>query len=144
MLLPRILVADLFDDVFKDSFYRPSRVLFSTNPSNLMKTDIKETDAGYELAMDLPSFKKEDIKIEINNGYLTINATQNYEKDEKDENGKYIRQERRYGTCSRTFYIGEGITNEDIKAKYENGTLALEIPKKELKEVETKKYIEIE
>ena len=144
MLIPRVLASDLFDDVFNDSFYRPSRVLFSTKPSNFMKTDIKETETGFELVMDLPSFKKEDIKIEVTNGYLTVKATQNLENEEKDEQGKYIRQERRYGACSRTFYVGEGMKNEDIKAKFENGTLLLNIPKKEQSEVETNKYIEIE
>jgi Molecular chaperone (small heat shock protein) len=143
MLLPRMLTTDLFDDVFNDSSQRP-KVIFSSRPSNLMKTDIKETDNSFELVMDLPSFKKEDIKVEIDNGYLTVSAKQNFENNETDENGKYIRQERRYGSCKRSFYVGDGIVNEDIKAKFENGSLLLNIPKKELAEIETKKHIEIE
>lgn len=111
----------------------------------MMKTDIKDTDNGYEVIMNLPGARKEDVKAELKDGYLTINVTSNTNNDEKDENGKYIRRERFTGSCSRSFYVGDQITQEDIKAKFENGTLTMIIPKKEAKPaVEDKKYIAIE
>ena len=110
-----------------------------------MKTDIKETDNGYEVTMNLPGVKKEDVKAELKDGYLTIQASSNTSKDEKDNDGRYIRRERYAGTCSRSFYVGDAVTQEDIKAKFENGTLTLDIPKKDAKPaVEQKKYISIE
>ena len=101
-----------------------------------MKTDIKETESAYELDIDLPGYKKEDVQAELKDGYLTISAKTNTTKEEKDENGKYLRKERYSGSCSRSFYVGEDITEEDIKAKFEDGTLKLSIPKKEAKPVE--------
>ena len=113
--------------------------------SSLMSTDIKDTDAGYEVTMNLPGVKKEDVKAELKDGYLTINASSNSSKDEKDDNGHYIRRERYSGSCSRSFYVGDQVTEADIKAKFEDGTLKLLIPKKEEKPaVEEKKYIAIE
>lgn len=110
-----------------------------------MKTDIKDTDQGYEITMNLPGVKKEDVKAELKDGYLTISATSNSNKDEKDNNGRYIRRERYSGSCSRSFYVGDQITEADIKARFENGTLTMQIPKKEEKPaVEDKKYIAIE
>ena len=111
---------------------------------NLMKTDIREHDAGYELDIDLPGFKKDEIKVELENGYLTISATKGADNDEQDKKGKYIRRERYAGTMQRSFYVGDDVTQEDIKAKFENGILRLSIPKKDAKAVETKKTIAIE
>lgn len=113
--------------------------------SSFGKTDIKELKDNYLLEIELPGFNKEDIKAEINNGYLIVTAAHNENKDEKDKEGKYIRKERYTGQFTRSFYIGDNITQEDIKGKFENGLLKLEVPKKEAKELaEEKKYIQIE
>lgn len=109
-----------------------------------MKTDVKEVENGYEVAMDLPGFKKEDISAKLENGYLTITAFKGLDKDEKNEEGKYIRRERYSGSCSRSFYVGDGVTEEDIKARFEDGILKLDIPKKDAEKIEQKKYISIE
>lgn len=109
-----------------------------------MKTDVKETDAGYEVDIDLPGFKKDEISAKLDDGYLTISASKGLDKDEKNKEGKYIRKERYAGAMSRSFYVGGDVTEEDIKAKYEDGILRLSIPKKEAKAVENKKYIAIE
>ena len=109
-----------------------------------MNTDIKENDNDYELTMNLPGVKKEDVTAELKDGYLTIHATSNQNKDEKDEDGKYIRRERYSGSCNRSFYVGDAVTEEDIKANFENGTLKMTIPKKEAKAVPEKKFISIE
>ena len=110
-----------------------------------MRTDIKDTESGYEVTMNLPGVKKEDVKAELKDGYLTISASANNSKDEKDDNGRYIRRERYSGSCSRSFYVGDQVTEADIKAKFENGTLTLLVPKMEEKPaVENKKYIAIE
>ena len=139
MLMPSIFGEDLFDDFFGYPFRG-----YEMN-SSLMSTDIKDTDAGYEVTMNLPGVKKEDVKAELKDGYLTINASSNSSKDEKDDNGHYIRRERYSGSCSRSFYVGDQVTEADIKAKFEDGTLKLLIPKKEEKPaVEEKKYIAIE
>lgn len=127
---------NIFDDLFNAPF-------FTRNEANMMKTDIKEHDGGYELTVDLPGVKKEDIKAELNDGYLTISAENNTNKYEKDENGKYICRERYSGSYSRSFYVGDAITEEDIKAKFENGTLKLDIPKKEALPEKQNKYIAI-
>lgn len=127
---------NIFDDLFNAPF-------FTRSEANMMKTDIKEHDGGYELTVDLPGVKKEDIKAELNDGYLTISAENNTNKDEKDENGKYICRERYSGSYSRSFYVGDAITEEDIKAKFENGTLKLDIPKKEALPEKQNKYIAI-
>ena len=138
MLMPRRRDFDLFGDMFDDPF-------FTNNDSKMMKTDIKENDNNFELEIDLPGFKKDNIKMSIDDGYLTINAKQEDNKDEKDKHGKYVRRERYFGECSRSFYIGDDIKEEDIKAKYKNGTLRVEIPKKEEKKnLPNKKYIQIE
>lgn len=140
MLMPSIFNDNLFDDFF--DFNYPT---FRYDTTELMKTDIKETDNGYEVTMNLPGVKKEDVKAELRDGYLTIQASSNTSKDEKDNDGRYIRRERYAGTCSRSFYVGDAVTQEDIKAKFENGTLTLDIPKKDAKPaVEQKKYISIE
>lgn len=128
----------MFDDFFGNS-------LSNYRTNDLMKTDIKDTDNAYELTIDMPGIKKEDIKAELKDGYLTVNATSGYSNDDKDSNGKYIRRERHYGSCSRSFYVGNAVTQDDIKASFENGTLKLVIPKKEDKPaIENKNYIRIE
>ena len=109
-----------------------------------MKTDVKETDAGYEVDIDLPGFKKDEINAKLENGYLTISAAKGLDKDEQNKNGKYIRKERYAGSMSRSFYVGEGVTQDDIKAKYEDGILRLVVPKKDNKAVEGNRYISIE
>lgn len=148
MLMPSIFGENLFDDFF-DDFYRPAvrraphRAAAPVN--TVMKTDVKETDQAYELDIDLPGYKKEDVKAELKDGYMTITASRNTSNDEKDENGKYIRRERFMGTCSRSFYVGDVVTEEDITAKFEDGILKVTVPKKEAKpQVEENKYIAIE
>lgn len=151
MLLPSantwnsIFGESLFDDFFED-FARPARNTARYGAqTGLMRTDVRESDAGYELDIDLPGCRKENVKAELKNGYLTINAETNSNNDQKDENGKYIRRERYYGSCSRSFYVGEDVTQEDIKAKYEDGILKVSIPKKEAKPViEESRYIPID
>ena len=118
--------------------------MYGKNAKNMMKTDIREHDAGYELDIDLPGFKKDEISVELENGYLTISATKGLDKDEQDKKGKYIRRERCAGAMQRSFYVGDDITDEDIKAKFEDGILRLSIPKKDQQVVETKKHIAIE
>ena len=109
-----------------------------------MTTDVKDTKDGYEMTMNLPGVKKEDIQAELKDGYLTINAVSNSNKDEKDKDGKYIRKERYSGAMSRSFYVGDELKQEDIKAKYQDGILKLSVPKEEPKKVETTKHIAIE
>ncbi len=146
MLMPSIFGENLFDDFFED-FARPAKrvVKYNTPTANVMRTDVKESDAGYELGIELPGYKKDDVTAELKDGNLTIKAITNSEKEEKDENGKYIRRERFSGNCSRTFYVGENIEQTDIKAKFEDGILKVFVPKKEAKPaVEEKKFITIE
>ena len=110
-----------------------------------MKTDIQEYDDGYQLEIDLPGFKKDEVHAELKDGYLVVSAEKGLDEDEQDKKtGKYLRRERYAGSCQRSFYVGEYVTQEDIKAKYENGILRLSVPKKEAKPVETKKTIAIE
>lgn len=123
-----------FDDAF-DDFFKP--VFYGVKDCS-MKTDIKETDGAYELMVDMPGFDKGDINLSLNNGYLTVEA----KREEKEENENFVRRERNF-SCSRSFYVGNNITEEDVKAKYNNGTLSLSIPKKDKKEL-PKKNIEIE
>lgn len=152
MMMPSIFGEDLFDE-FMDGFpfYDDSdmkkleKKLYGHHAKNLMKTDIKEDDTSYELEMDLPGFKKEEVKVSLKDGYLTIAATKGLDQDEKEkETGKYIRKERYAGACERSFYVGENLTEEDIKAKFKHGILTLTIPKKEAKAVEENNYIAIE
>lgn len=146
MLVPSIFGEDLFDSFFHD-FTQPSRstVRYSAPTTNVMRTDVRETDSGYELHIDLPGYKKEDVRAELKDGYMTISAKADTTKEEKGENGKYIRKERYSGSCSRSFYVGEQIQQTDIKAKFEDGILKIFVPKKEAKPaVEENKYITIE
>ena len=143
MLMPGIFGEDLFNDWF--SFPDIDKKFYGKNTDQVMKTDIKEKDNEYEVDIELPGFKKEDVKAELKDGYLTISAAKNVNNDEKKEDGKYIRKERFSGNVSRSFYVGEDMTQEDIHAKFEDGILKLTVPKKEAKKVEDKKsYITIE
>ena len=145
MVMPSIFGENLFNDDWMDfGFPEVDKALYGKHANNVMKTDVKETDTGYEVDIDLPGFKKDEINAQLDNGYLTISAAKGLDKDEKDKKGKYIRKERYAGAMSRSFYVGEGVTQEDIKAKYEDGILRLSVPKKEAKAVENKKYIAIE
>ena len=143
--MPSIFGENLFnDDWMNFGFPEVDKALYGKHAGNVMKTDVKETETGYEVDIDLPGFKKDEINAKLDNGYLTISAAKGLDKDEKDKKGKYIRKERYAGSMSRSFYVGEGVTEEDIKAKYEDGILRLVVPKKDAKAVENKKYIAIE
>lgn len=135
-----MLIPTMRNNVFDDFFNTP---FFTRTESNMMKTDIKEHDNCYDLTIDLPGVKKDDIKAELNDGYLTISAASDTSKDEKDENGKYICRERYSGSYSRSFYVGDAVTEQDISAKFENGTLKLTVPKKEALPEKQNKYIAI-
>lgn len=138
MLLPRLFDDDLFDDFFE----MERRPMFGKHERMWMKTDVKEKEGSYELEMDLPGFKKEEVQIELDRGYLTITASKNHDVNEDQDN--YIRKERYYGSCSRSFYVGENVRHEDIKANFSEGILHLNIPKLDQQKVENKKYIAIE
>ena len=146
--MPSIFGENLFDDwmdfPFNDDFWGRKNPLYGKNAKNMMKTDIREHDNGYELDVDLPGFKKDEIKVELEDGYLTISAAKGLDKDQQDKKGKYIRRERYAGAMQRSFYVGDGVTQEDVKAKFEDGILRLSIPKKDVQTVETKKTIAIE
>ena len=126
MLMPSIFGENLFDD-FMDFPFGGKKI------NTMMKTDIRDTDSSYELDIDMPGFKKEDIKAQLKDGYLTISASTSANNDEQDKDGRYIRRERYAGSCSRSFYVGEGVKEEEIRAKFENGILKLSIPKVENK-----------
>ena len=149
MLMPSIFGENLFDDDWMDfpferEFWGKKNPLYGKNSNRVMKTDIREHDTGYELDIDLPGFKKDEISVELESGYLSISAAKGLDKDEQDKQGKYIRRERYAGAMQRSFYVGDHITQEDIKARFEDGILRLSIPKKDAKAVETKKTITIE
>ena len=148
MLLPSIFGENLFDDWMDFSFPEipdVDKTLYGKHAKNMMKTDVKETEKGYEVAVDLPGFKKDEIQLELNDGYLTISAEKGLDKEEKDKKDKYIRRERYAGACERSFYVGEDVTQEDIKGEYKHGILKLFVPKKEAKPaVEQKHSISIE
>ena len=149
MLIPSIFGENLFDDDWMDfpferDFWGKKNPLYGKNANRVMKTDIREHDTGYELDVDLPGFKKDEINVELGNGYLTVSAAKGLDKDEQDKKGKYIRRERYAGAMQRSFYVGDEVTQEDIKAKFEDGILRLSIPKKDAQAVETKKTIAIE
>ena len=129
---------NFFNDFMSDPFdFGPAP---KANAS-LMKTDVKETDKAYELDIDLPGFDKENVQIELNDGYLTINASTNEEKEDKDENGTFLRKERFVGSCRRSFYVGDDVSEDDISAKFENGILSINVPKKELPKPEDRKRL---
>ena len=138
---------DMFDDFdrnFFRGFGRPEHELYGKNVSRLMKTDIRETEDGYEVDMDLPGFRKEEIKLELNNGYLTVSTEKSLEKNQDDKKGRVLRQERYAGSMQRSFYVGSSLTEEDIHAKYENGVLSLKLPRKDARKVPEEKTIAIE
>ncbi|MDO4499770.1 MAG: Hsp20/alpha crystallin family protein [Erysipelotrichaceae bacterium] len=141
MLAPRLFTEDLFNDFFK-GFPDVERKLYGKHANREMLTDIKEHEDHYDVLIDLPGFKKEDISIELENGYLNITAAKGLREDEENKSGKLIRQERYYGTMSRGFYVGDNIGNEDIKAKYEGGVLSIAVPKKEVtKQIENNRIM---
>ena len=138
-MLPSIFGENLFDDFFDDDFMRfpvwsGRSPLYGKHAKNLMKTDVRETENAYEVDIDLPGFKKDEISVDLEDGYLTIRAAKGLDKDEKDKKGKYIRQERYAGACSRSFYVGD-VKPEDVSAKYEDGILKLSMPKQAKKEL---------
>jgi HSP20 family molecular chaperone IbpA len=148
MLYPTIFGENLFDDWFGFPFERDLRntekKLYGKNAAHVMKTDITEQDDQYEIAIDLPGFKKEDVNLILENGYLTVSASKDFNKEENDKHGKLIRQERYAGSMQRSFFVGEYLTEEDIKAKMEHGLLTLTVPKKEAPKLPEKKTIMIE
>ena len=145
MMMPSIFGGNLFNDDWMDfSFPDIDKELYGKHAKNLMKTDVKEKDGNYEVAIDLPGFKKDEITAELKDGYLTISAAKGLDKDEKDKEGKYIRRERYAGNMSRSFYVGDGISQKDIHAKYESGILRLTLPKKAPEAIEKENFIAIE
>ena len=155
MLMPSIFNNNLFDDDwFGFPFYgyadkaenRAEKKLYGHHANNLMKTDIKELDNGYELEIDLPGFKKDEVQVELRDGYLVVSAEKGLDEDEKDKkSGKYLRRERYAGSCQRSYYVGKDTTEDDIKAHFEHGMLTVTVAKKEAKPaVEEKKHIAIE
>ena len=149
---PSIFGESLFDDWMDDfekdfakDFFPAKNPLYGKHAKNMMKTDVRETDEGYEVDIDLPGFKKDEVNVQLNDGYITISAAKGLDKDEKDKKtGKYIRRERYAGSMSRSFYVGADVKQEDIHAKYESGILQLTIPKKDSKAIEQDNYIAIE
>lgn len=144
MLLPSVFGNGIFDDFMDFRFPEIDKELYGKHTGHVMKTDVREKEDGYEVIMDLPGFKKEEIEVQLENGYLSVSAAKGLDKEEKDQNGKYIRRERYAGTMSRSFYVGENVTENDIHAKFEDGVLHLEVPKQEAKAIETRKRIAIE
>ena len=156
MLRPSIFGENLFDDFFDDFFNFPvfddremkdvQKKLYGRHAANMMKTDVQEHDDHYEVAIDLPGFKKDELSLELKDGYLVISASKGLDKEEKDKkSGKYIRRERYAGGMTRSFYVGENVKQEDIHAKYENGVLKLNLPKEnKALPKEEKNYIAIE
>lgn len=151
MMFPSVFGENLFDDWmddfgFRDNFFSGKNPLYGKHAKNIMKTDVRETDKGYELDVDLPGFKKDEVHAALENGCLTISAEKGLDKDEKEkETGRYIRRERYSGACSRSFYVGKEVHQDDIKAEFKHGILTLFVPKKEAKPaVEQKHSISIE
>ena len=148
-MMPSIFGENLFDEFFDDDFPMiPMRSirnpLYGKNAKNLMKTDVRETDNTYELDIDLPGFKKDEVQLDLKDGYLTISAAKGLDKDQEDKKGKYIRQERYAGACSRSFFVGEGIEPQDVSAKFEDGILRVTLPKQVKKELPRNSTIAIE
>lgn len=149
MMMPSIFRENLFDNFMEDfafpTFSDVDKALYGKNAKNLMKTDVKETDDDYIVDIDLPGFKKEEIQMQLDNGYLTVSASKGLDKDETDNAGNYVRRERFSGSMSRSFYVGSHVKEEDIHPRYENGILTFSLPKEEKRAVEEKKrYIAIE
>ena len=152
MLMPSIFGENLFDDFFTPFYYddkdekKAEKKLYGHRAQNLLRTDIKETKEGYELVIDVPGFKKDEVKVALKDGYLTVSAAKGLDEEEDDrKTGRYIRRERYAGACERSFYVGEEVTQEDIKGEYKHGILKLFVPKKEAKPVSNDpKHITIE
>ena len=147
MLMPSIFGESLFDDWFDDfdrQMQHMDRRLYGRNAKREMKTDVREKEDGYEIDMDLPGFKKDQVELSLENGYLTVTANKGFDKDEKDDKGRMIRQERYAGSMQRSFYVGDNMTEEDVKAHFEDGVLHLNLPKKDARKVPEKKTICIE
>ena len=146
-MLPVLFGENLFDELFDDAF-RPmwdmDRALYGKHARAVMKTDVRETDSGYELDIDLPGFKKDEVKLDLKDGYLTISAAKGLDKDQKDKKGRYIRQERYAGQMSRSFYVGESVRPEDLHAKFEDGILQITVPKQPQRAIPETTYIAIE
>ena len=146
-MLPSIFGENLFDDFFGENFeknmFGPRSALYGKHANALMKTDVREGKDGYEVAVDLPGFSKDEINVELNGGYLTINASKNVNKEDQDEDKHIIRQERYVGSCSRSFYVGD-LQPEDIKCKYESGVLTIDVPKADVKKIENRNRIAIQ
>ena len=142
-MLPSIFGENMFDDFFDGGFFGAHNPLYGKHARNLMKTDIHEKDGAYEIAVDLPGFKKDQINLELQNGYLTVSAEKGLDKEEKNEDGRYVRRERFAGNISRSFYVGD-VTSDDVKAKYKSGVLTIVLPKKEQKKLDTTSKIAIE
>ena len=146
-MLPSIFGENLFDDFFEDpfekNFFGSRNPLYGKHAKNLLKTDVKEAKDSYKISIDLPGFKKEDVQVDLKDGYLTVNATKGMSKDEENEEGRYIRRERYQGSCSRSFYVGN-LKPEDVKCKYEFGVLKIQIPKTDTKALENPNRIQIE
>ncbi len=142
MLMHNLFGENLLDDFFRMPSFKEMEK--SAQPHGLMSTDVKEKDNGYEILMNLPGYKKEDIQAELKDGYLTISAESHSENDEKGDDGKYIRKERYYGSCSRSFFVGNDLSQEDIKGKFEDGVLTLSVPKVSALPEKEKQYIAIE
>ena len=138
------LLDDWFGVPFENEFFGKKNPLYGKHAKNLMRTDVRETENSYELDVDLPGFKKDEVKVELEDGYLTISAAKGLDKDEKDKEGRYIRQERYTGQCSRSFYVGDTVEAKDISAKYEDGILKLSLPKVDQKKLPAKNSITIE
>ncbi len=147
-MLPSVFGERFFDDRMDFPFmtyeFDADHKLYGKNSSRVMRTDLRETGEGYELMIDLPGFKKDQIELELQNGYLTVKAAKGVEEKEKDESGKIVHQERYTGSMSRSFYIGETLTEEDVKAKFEDGVLTLAFPKEDQKKLPERKTIQIE
>ncbi len=146
-MLPSIFGENLFDDFFGDPFGMMPHgrdPLYGKHARNLMRTDVRETEDTYELDVDLPGFKKDEVTLELKDGVLTIQAVKGLDKDETDKKGKYIRQERYAGSCSRSFYVGEDVEAGEVAARFENGILQLSIPKKEHKQLPKNSTIQIQ
>ena len=145
-MLPSLFGESLFDRFFDDSlekeFFGTHNPLYGKHAKNLMKTDVKDVNDHYEVAVDLPGFQKDEVNVELENGYLTISAAKGLDKDEKDKEGRYIRQERYAGSCSRSFYVGD-VKPEDVSAKYEDGILKLSMPKQGKQELPKRSTIAI-
>ena len=149
-MLPSIFGENLFDDSLSDFFDfgrmmpQVSSELYGKHARNLMKTDVRELDGSYELDVDLPGFKKDEVTVDLQDGYLTISAAKGLDKDESDKKGKFLRQERYAGSMSRSFYVGTAVTVEDMAAKFENGILQITVPKEPKKELPRKNTLAIE